>query len=157
MFDENSNFRNGSTSSPVCHITSCSISKHVRYKGNGSLSVVSNILKWISNITDPPRTRVIGFVNYLGVAVNQRFFRIWLDSIFLDKTYIKQYNWITLQYMYSILTSPHKKYILFQYHMYVYFTSKKYKRFGFKNRNYFIKLHIRQSRKFHWNSLFIHG
>ena len=34
--------------------------------------------------------------------------------------------------------------------MYAYFTSKKYKRFGFKNRNYFIKLHIRQSRKFHY-------
>ena len=70
---------------------------------------------------------------------------------FLDKIYIKQYNWITLQYMYFILTSPPPKkiYTLFQCYIYVYFTSKKYKRFGFKNRNYFIKLHIIQSRKFH--------
>ena len=43
-----------------------------------------------------------------GVAVNQWFSRIWLDFILLDKIYIKQYNWITLQYMYFILTFPPK-------------------------------------------------
>ena len=45
MFDETSNFRNGSTSSPGRHITSCSNSKHVRYEGNGSLSVDPNLLE----------------------------------------------------------------------------------------------------------------
>ena len=47
-------------------------------------------------------------VTLLGVAVNQWFSRIWLDFILLDKIYIKQYNWITLQYMYFILTSHPK-------------------------------------------------
>ena len=60
-------------------------------------------------------------------------------------------------YVFYTHLPPKKIYILFQCYMYVYFTSKKYKRFGFKNRNYHIKLHIRQSRKFHWNSSFIHG
>ena len=54
-------------------------------------------------------------------------------------------------YICILYSPPPKKniYILFQCYMYVYFTSKKYKRFGFKIRNYFMKLHIRQSRKFH--------
>ena len=56
----------------------------------------------------------------LGVAVNQWFSRIWLDFILLDKIYVKQYNWISLLYMYFILTSPPpKKKILFQCYMYV--------------------------------------
>ena len=57
----------------------------------------------------------------LGVAVNQWISRILLDFILLGKKYIKQYNWITLEYMYFTLT-PKK--IIFQSSMYVYFTSK---------------------------------
>ena len=52
--------------------------------------------------------------------------------------------------MYFTLTSPPpKKKLIFQCSIYVYFTSKKYRRFGYKNANYYILLHIRQSRKFH--------
>ena len=51
--------------------------------------------------------------------------------------------------MYVFYTYPPPKKITFQCSMYVYFTSKKYKRFGYKNGNYYILLHIRQSRKFH--------
>ena len=55
--------------------------------------------------------------NLQGVAVNQWFSRIWLDFILLDKIYIKQYNWITIQYMYFILKSPPLK----QIYTYIYY------------------------------------
>ena len=67
MFDENVNFRNGSFSSPVCNITSCSNSNHVRYEGNGSPSIDANLSKRICNMVEPPSTRVIDFANYLSV------------------------------------------------------------------------------------------
>ena len=54
-----------------------------------------------------------------------------------------------LSNIFILYSPPPQKYTIFQCYMYVYFTSKKYKRFGFKNRIYFIKLHIIQSRKFH--------
>ena len=55
MFVETSNFRNGSTSSPGRHITSCSNSKHVRYEGNGSLSVDPNLVKRCFNNVKSPQ------------------------------------------------------------------------------------------------------
>ena len=68
MFDENSNFQNGLTSSPGRHISSCSISKHVRYGGNCIPSVDPNLLKRSFNMAEPPQTRVFAFVNYLSVC-----------------------------------------------------------------------------------------
>ena len=54
-----------------------------------------------------------------------------------------------------ILTSLPKN--MLHCYIYVYLIFKKDKIFDMKNRNYYIKLNIRQSRKFHWNSSFIHG
>ena len=39
--------------------------KHVRYEGNASQSVDPNLHKSFLNMVEPPRTRVIDFVNYL--------------------------------------------------------------------------------------------
>ena len=69
MFDESSYFQTRSTSSPGCHITSCSNSKHMRYEGYDSLSVDPNLLKRSLNMVVPPRTWVNVFVNYLSVCV----------------------------------------------------------------------------------------
>ena len=51
FFGDTFNFRNGSTSGPGRHITSCSNSKHVRYEGYGSPSVDPNLLLTTFNIT----------------------------------------------------------------------------------------------------------
>ena len=72
MFDESVNFRNGSTSSPGCHITSCSNSKYVRYEGNGSLSVDPNLLERSFNIT-------LGQINLNGEDYHQ-VICVWLKG-----------------------------------------------------------------------------
>ena len=59
MFDENSNFQNGSTSSPGNHITSCSNSKHMIYGGNGSLSVDWSQFERSFNMVDSMATHTM--------------------------------------------------------------------------------------------------
>ena len=72
FFCETSNFRNGSTSGPGRHITSCSNSKHVRYEGYGSPSVDPNLLLRSFNIT-------LGEINLNGEDYHQ-VICVWLKG-----------------------------------------------------------------------------